>query len=605
MAKLCDQKVDLMISPGHRLLAWLLPLTACLGFYSSLSAAPVTKTGFSLLPAVQARFDDRGNLSLVTENGSMEILRLEVAGDFRKPSGSAKVFSAQTSEGADHGLRGFSRGADDDADGLVDEDPLDNRDNDGDGLVDEDYAAISDAMLVWDDETGGVSLHREYYHWSGGFLNSALFFALTARTAPFATQTLVLEAGLPWVLTQVEAYGHDPAGRPQARHSQALVTGVASRDGVSPEIWIGLMALGQESANRLNSTDLGRVEAALDDVPMLGVVIVARSWRQLSNRLCEAEAVYRGVADALTAQQAHWIVPPRCSLCRQAPDPQCRWRPEGHHGGSLILSKVQGSGHVPDPDLLVVAGQALGSPEAISWVGANGEPQILPWSRYLFQDLLRGRPAPGPLGKSIPGLRDHDHPLNLTFAFNKTPPPLRDLETGDKTESSATLTCRGLDGRGWHTELLLDLPAPSLQTRESAEDDKAGDIADPDHPTLTPSLMLGWPNPFRERIQIRCRVPATSREAFAPSGDLEDPEKTAASWPPLPWGQGEPSVTVKIYSLNGQEIRTLYSGRQGAGEFVIQWDGTDSFGRSVASGPYLCKLQLDSLSLTRRLVYLR
>ncbi|NCQ34440.1 hypothetical protein GW813_05035, partial [bacterium] len=46
-------------------------------------------------------------------------------------------------------------------------------------------------------------------------------------------------------------------------------------------------------------------------------------------------------------------------------------------------------------------------------------------------------------------------------------------------------------------------------------------------------------------------------------------------------------------------------GQQGAGEFVVQWDGSDNFGRPVASGPYLCKLQMDDLNLTRRLIYVR
>ncbi|NNE43953.1 MAG: hypothetical protein HKN12_07075 [Gemmatimonadetes bacterium] len=49
----------------------------------------------------------------------------------------------RTFEGAPSGLRRF----DDDADGLVDEDPLDGRDNDGDGRTDEDFAGISQEMF--------------------------------------------------------------------------------------------------------------------------------------------------------------------------------------------------------------------------------------------------------------------------------------------------------------------------------------------------------------------------------------------------------------------------------------------------------------------------
>jgi len=50
-------------------------------------------------------------------------------------------------EGAPGGMRLPSPAADDDGDGMMDEDYLDGRDNDGDGLIDEDYAAISPQMF--------------------------------------------------------------------------------------------------------------------------------------------------------------------------------------------------------------------------------------------------------------------------------------------------------------------------------------------------------------------------------------------------------------------------------------------------------------------------
>ena len=53
----------------------------------------------------------------------------------------------QTAVGAPGGSRLPSLTADDDGDGIADEDPLDGRDNDGDVLVDEDFAAISTQMF--------------------------------------------------------------------------------------------------------------------------------------------------------------------------------------------------------------------------------------------------------------------------------------------------------------------------------------------------------------------------------------------------------------------------------------------------------------------------
>ncbi len=50
-------------------------------------------------------------------------------------------------EGAPGGIRLPSTGADDDGDGMIDEDWLDGHDNDGDGLIDEDFAGISPQMF--------------------------------------------------------------------------------------------------------------------------------------------------------------------------------------------------------------------------------------------------------------------------------------------------------------------------------------------------------------------------------------------------------------------------------------------------------------------------
>ncbi len=50
-------------------------------------------------------------------------------------------------EGAPGGIRLPSPGADDDGDGMIDEDWLDGHDNDGDGMIDEDFAGISPQMF--------------------------------------------------------------------------------------------------------------------------------------------------------------------------------------------------------------------------------------------------------------------------------------------------------------------------------------------------------------------------------------------------------------------------------------------------------------------------
>ncbi|MEE9270432.1 MAG: hypothetical protein V3V49_09235 [Candidatus Krumholzibacteria bacterium] len=67
--------------------------------------------------------------------------------EFRpSPDPRESIYSA--SAGVEGGNRLPSKDADDDGDGLIDEDPLDGYDNDGDGLIDEDFGAISTKMFT-------------------------------------------------------------------------------------------------------------------------------------------------------------------------------------------------------------------------------------------------------------------------------------------------------------------------------------------------------------------------------------------------------------------------------------------------------------------------
>jgi len=49
------------------------------------------------------------------------------------------------------------------------------------------------------------------------------------------------------------------------------------------------------------------------------------------------------------------------------------------------------------------------------------------------------------------------------------------------------------------------------------------------------------------------------------------------------------NVTVSIYNLMGQQIKTLFKGTN-KGQMILKWDGTDDTGRLVVPGVYLCKV---------------
>lgn len=61
-------------------------------------------------------------------------------------------------------------------------------------------------------------------------------------------------------------------------------------------------------------------------------------------------------------------------------------------------------------------------------------------------------------------------------------------------------------------------------------------------------------------------------------------------------------VTLRIYDVGGRLVRTIYRGRQEAGDHEAIWDGRDNRGWSQPSGLYLASLQADGRSTTVKIL---
>ncbi len=64
-------------------------------------------------------------------------------------------------------------------------------------------------------------------------------------------------------------------------------------------------------------------------------------------------------------------------------------------------------------------------------------------------------------------------------------------------------------------------------------------------------------------------------------------------------------VTLRIYNMRGEVVRTLIASDLAAGSYRLQWRGDDDRGMSLASGIYFCKLSANDLSATRKLVLIK
>jgi len=64
-------------------------------------------------------------------------------------------------------------------------------------------------------------------------------------------------------------------------------------------------------------------------------------------------------------------------------------------------------------------------------------------------------------------------------------------------------------------------------------------------------------------------------------------------------------VTVEIYNLLGQRVRTLVEGVKEAGPHAVVWDGRDELGKIVPTGIYLYRLQSADFVRVRKMVLVR
>jgi len=102
------------------------------------------------------------------------------------------------------------------------------------------------------------------------------------------------------------------------------------------------------------------------------------------------------------------------------------------------------------------------------------------------------------------------------------------------------------------------------------------DNNDPDQIPVSNLLSQNYPNPFNPKTRI-----------------------------PFSISQSAENVTLRVYNMKGQIIRTLINQPSGPGNYQIVWDGKDDNGNEVASGIYFSNLSVDGEKQTRKMVMIK
>ena len=98
---------------------------------------------------------------------------------------------------------------------------------------------------------------------------------------------------------------------------------------------------------------------------------------------------------------------------------------------------------------------------------------------------------------------------------------------------------------------------------------------DPEQDVGSIELGQNYPNPFNPETEISFTLPKSRM------------------------------VVVKIYNSLGQEVRTLTDGQYEAGTHTLRWDGLNNQGSTVVSGVYLQRLEVDGLSVVKKMNLVR
>ena len=148
------------------------------------------------------------------------------------------------------------------------------------------------------------------------------------------------------------------------------------------------------------------------------------------------------------------------------------------------------------------------------------------------------------------------------------------VETEDDADSDAGT---GVDVDDDRTDDVRPGDDDNVNRDQDTSDEQDASVEEPADQVLPDEWMLGqnYPNPFNPTTTIEFSMPVTA------------------------------GVTVRIYNVLGQVVKTLVNGTLPAGTHRVSWDATDATGASVTSGLYIYRMETTSFQATKTLVLMK
>jgi hypothetical protein len=98
-------------------------------------------------------------------------------------------------------------------------------------------------------------------------------------------------------------------------------------------------------------------------------------------------------------------------------------------------------------------------------------------------------------------------------------------------------------------------------------------VDNPTEPVLPKDYTLAqnYPNPFNPSTRVDYSVPVNSK------------------------------ISIEVFNIIGQKVKTLVDGNVTAGNHVVTWDGTSENGSKVSSGVYFYRLTAENEVIVKRM----
>ena len=482
----------------------------------------------------------------------------------------------RSKEGMPNGLR-MPGVADDDGDGLVDEDPLNGYDDDGDGLIDEDFAAIGQqyfhaqmrddrplAIDTYPDHSPmGLLIEQESFAWEDSRINELIGLRYRVRNVG---QTMVNDVFV-------------------GLFADFDIGGTADDDLVDVFSSHMLSELSSDSVQ----VDLSYAFDASQLNPYAGLVLLNHQTpegEKLSGshavRFFRGELPYDQGGDATNDAQRYeslsnsgWPIPPdETSIgdyrVLSSAGPFGDLAP----GQELVFEFVfVMGGNLPELAANAANAVALARGRGVEYQGQLVQvPWLLPQEQSELDVTATLKGHWSSAGAFLKARLSDDVPVRLVRRAQSSL-PRRVWKLDDARRNGPWLRYRDTEEGPWPRKYVL-------KTLSSAGSDVLARLTI-DRPFDRKGKVWGghglrlFPNPFNPRTELQFTLDRPGR------------------------------IEVEVFDLKGRRVRRLASGDFGAGDHRVLWDGLDDAGRALSSGLYFVRLSTPAAVSTARALLVR